>query len=546
MRARARVLSTFVLVAVFLTAAPSTQNQLPSPSNPNLTRLGYYFVNERYGDDTAAVFPYTNLYMAIPAGYNTDLSDWQTPFRASLAKAVQHNKAIYLHMTEGTQGPPEDPTRQVFTWDAVLAVAREFWGSVVYVEVAHEERGITASTLEQKIARLNAMLDARGLARRPTVALFTREESLTTNAIQAASLSHVAIEAYQCGPGSPDPQVDIQNMTTFLANAKNRVRQVNKRVILVMMAYDRRSGGTLQNPTSDPECPMWTDMSRVAALQLPVYNAAYNDTIVSAITMFSYSRPGGSETHPILQPIHREIGSELRISPRMNVDTPAGGATMPQPFNIAGWAIDWAASSGTGVSTVHTWAYPNCGSGTPFFVGSATYGGARPDVGAAFGSQFTNSSFTQRVTGLTPGCYLFVSYALSTVSGTFNQERAVTVTAAANPAMAIDIPQNNAVVTRPFTVAGWAIDRAAASGTGVATIHIYAYPPGASPIFLGVATYGGARPDVGNLFGPQFTNSGYGLSVSNLAAGPYQIVVYAYSTVTNSFNQAQVVNVTVK
>ena len=76
---------------------------------------------------------------------------------------------------------------------------------------------------------------------------------------------------------------------------------------------------------------------------------------------------------------------------------------------------------------------------------------------------------------------------------------------------------------------------------------MYAYPnPGSGQpaIFLGAATYGGYRSDVAGSFGGQFGNSGYGLSAS-LGAGYYQVVVYARSTVTASWSQAQSVYVTV-
>jgi hypothetical protein len=48
--------------------------------------------------------------------------------------------------------------------------------------------------------------------------------------------------------------------------------------------------------------------------------------------------------------------------------------------------------------------------------------------------------------------------------------------------MSTDIPANHATVGQPFTIAGWAIDLAAASGTGVNTVHIWAYPPGQDPV----------------------------------------------------------------
>ena len=63
--------------------------QLPAPTNPNLTRLGYYFVNEKYGDDSAYVWPYTNVYIALPDNAVAGgVSDWQDPFAAQLQKAT--------------------------------------------------------------------------------------------------------------------------------------------------------------------------------------------------------------------------------------------------------------------------------------------------------------------------------------------------------------------------------------------------------------------------------------------------------------------------
>ena len=82
---------------------------------------------------------------------------------------------------------------------------------------------------------------------------------------------------------------------------------------------------------------------------------------------------------------------------------------------------------------------------------------------------------------------------------------------AGQPLMALGTPSNGSSVTMPLTVSGWAVDRGAASGSGVDAVHVYAYPnPGSGKAagFLGVATNGAARPDVATLFGGQFTNSG--------------------------------------
>ena len=61
---------------------------------------------------------------------------------------------------------------------------------------------------------------------------------------------------------------------------------------------------------------------------------------------------------------------------------------------MAGWAIDPSVATGSGVDVVEIWAYPVGTGGLPVPLGNAAYGGARPDVGAAFGSQFANSSLT--------------------------------------------------------------------------------------------------------------------------------------------------------
>src|SRR5262249_45087490 len=112
-------------------------------------------------------------------------------------------------------------------------------------------------------------------------------------------------------------------------------------------------------------------------------------------------------------------------------------------------------------------------------------------------------------------------------------------------ALSIDTPPPGAALVEPFLVGGWAIDGAAPTGTGVDAVHVYAVPSGGSPIFLGAAIYGGARPDIGSLFGSRFTNSGYSLIVTGLAAGAYQLQVFAHSAATGTFSNMRTVSATV-
>ena len=241
-------------------------------------------------------------------------------------------------------------------------------------------------------------------------------------------------------------------------------------------------------------------------------------------------------------------------NPLMSVDAPAAGAVVTSAFEVAGWALDTAATAGTGIDAVQFYVFPNGGAGAGVFVGSATYGLTRNDVAAIYGSRFTFSGFHFTISGLGPGNYVLGVYGRSTVTNTFSAVRTVPITVNANALMSIDVPAPESTLTnRNFSIAGWAIDRAASSGIGVDAIHVYAYHnpgSGEAPVFLGVATRGIARSDVASLYGSRFTNSGYVLPVSwngpGLGTGLYNIVVFAHSTATGTFNNLAVVQVRVQ
>ena len=229
------------------------------------------------------------------------------------------------------------------------------------------------------------------------------------------------------------------------------------------------------------------------------------------------------------------------------LDTPAWNSLVTSTFTVAGWALDPAATSGSGVDAVHVWAFP-AGGGPPVFLGAAPYGGARPDVGAAFGAAFTGSGFHLTASGLAPGAYHVTAYAHNAAAGEFDASAgaAVTVRPPGNPAMSIDMPGHETTLGTPFILAGWVIDLDSTSGPGVDAIHAWAFPHGGgAPIFLGVSPYGGPRSDVGAAFGARFTPSSYQMVVDGLAPGGYTVAVYAHSAVTGSFNQSAAVTLTV-
>lgn len=115
------------------------------------------------------------------------------------------------------------------------------------------------------------------------------------------------------------------------------------------------------------------------------------------------------------------------------------------------------------------------------------------------------------------------------------------------PQVVIDLPAPDvtAPASQPLVLAGWAIDTDAGTATGVDTLHVWAYPAdGGAPIFVGVAGYGGRRPDVAAIYGDRFRDSGYGILVYGLPPGSYDLAVFASSTVTGNFVPAKLVRVT--
>lgn len=236
---------------------------------------------------------------------------------------------------------------------------------------------------------------------------------------------------------------------------------------------------------------------------------------------------------------------QISSNPLLSIDTPRAGI-LGQPIWFAGWAADLGSTKDSGADAVHVWAWPDSGA-APIFAGAVMPNSSRPDVGNAFGARFTSSGYGLLLNTLPGGSYTLVAYMHSTVTGTFatNQMVHVTITA---PLLAIDTPvANQTVAASGFMLGGWAIDRGAAAGTGIDTLHVWAWPTnGAPPIWAGVATMGGARADIGSIFGPQFLNAGYNVWISSVPPGVYNFIVYGHSALTGTFSVATSVVVIVQ
>jgi hypothetical protein len=118
---------------------------------------------------------------------------------------------------------------------------------------------------------------------------------------------------------------------------------------------------------------------------------------------------------------------------------------------------------------------------------------------------------------------------------------------AVGPQVVIDAPRSQALVREPFMIGGWAVDLDAPTGTGVTTLHAWAFPAsGGAPIFLGATAYGGVRPDVAAVHGDRFKESGFGVIVHGLPAGDYDLALFPWSTEAMGFVAPTTVRVGVR
>jgi hypothetical protein len=116
----------------------------------------------------------------------------------------------------------------------------------------------------------------------------------------------------------------------------------------------------------------------------------------------------------------------------------------------------------------------------------------------------------------------------------------------------VDAVSASGLSERGARVEGWTLDPQATHGSGIGAVHVWATKKGsehqgaASPVFLGQATLGVARRDVGDRYGSQFNAAGFRLSLPRMDPGTYEIVVYAWSERTAQWAAARLTTVTVR
>ena len=254
--------------------------------------------------------------------------------------------------------------------------------------------------------------------------------------------------------------------------------------------------------------PAGTASGTTRTIVVPILNDAVFEPLQEAFTIAlsnAVNAGVGAGTHSVtIRDDEPEPGGFL--------DMPAAGQVLRGAFQVGGWAMDRRAVTGTGIDAVDLYARAGPNFTAPgTLLGHASYGHPRPDVAAQHGAQFTNTGFGMIAPGLPAGTYDIVASVRIVATGAWTTLAPNRVTAETGQAMSIDTPAAGTLPKQLFTVAGYAIDRDAVSGTGVNLVSVTAQPlPGGTPVALGNATYGISRPDVASLYGdPRFQNSGY-------------------------------------
>ncbi|MSQ24654.1 MAG: hypothetical protein EXR58_08980 [Chloroflexi bacterium] len=109
----------------------------------------------------------------------------------------------------------------------------------------------------------------------------------------------------------------------------------------------------------------------------------------------------------------------------------------------------------------------------------------------------------------------------------------------ASSQLQVDHPTDGIAVGGMVAIDGWAVDQAAATGTGVDMVNVYLDGPSGTGAFLGSASYGANRPEAGSALGSdRFRASGWRLQwdASQIRSGQvHTLHIYAHSTVTNAW-----------
>jgi hypothetical protein len=105
------------------------------------------------------------------------------------------------------------------------------------------------------------------------------------------------------------------------------------------------------------------------------------------------------------------------------------------------------------------------------------------------------------------------------------------------------------VDTASGALEGWSLDPLSSDGAGIGRVHVWARRLDSAeqaPFFLGAATLGLTRTDVGDAYGRQFDRAGFALAFPPLGPGHYEVIVYAWSLRSGRWETARAINLRVR
>ena len=234
------------------------------------------------------------------------------------------------------------------------------------------------------------------------------------------------------------------------------------------------------------------------------------------------------------------------------IDVPGANATVPSGlFTVSGWFVDTSAQGWSGADEIDIWRGSMDG-GT--LLTRAGIDQNRPDVAAARGNPFwAASGFGGLVPAdsLSPGPQTLSVYAHTPGKGWWYKQVNVTVSpdilpapvsSSPVPVVAIEKPGNGELVltTRDYEIVGYALDRHAGPGQGVAgsgVDRVEVYLGGERDkggTLLGDAALGYNDPTPASLYGSSFGSAGWRLTFSptHFDNNTYLLFAYARSAIS--------------
>ena len=245
--------------------------------------LGYFKVHGRYGDFTTEATRDAGNMACVFANQGDFDTSIQDPI-ALTAKAAADLNALGagIVIAGGT---------------AEISAARPYWSQVVALYVTGEGTGVSpleSTPCEQQAVAARAHVQGLGLPNRPVICYYDTDISADPMGIWRlpAGVDWIGVNAY-LGPAAPATTMEAVSQLRDRIHRQLARLPAGKPVIIMAQAYDRNGA--------------WTDLAMLEELQ-PIYlEEAKLDARIKGIWWFSYSRPGGTLSHPRLRKWHEAV-----------------------------------------------------------------------------------------------------------------------------------------------------------------------------------------------------------------------------------------------